>query len=78
MLLSSLTAFPVRLAIFEVDNIKPITWRSDAFDNLVLEKQEKDLLLALIHMKKDIDFGGSGSDDQKFDDFITGKGKRRY
>ncbi|CAI6336148.1 unnamed protein product [Periconia digitata] len=58
--------------LFEVDNIRPVSWSASAFDNLVLDAEEKELLLALIDVKEDSD---TTSDIVQFDDFIDGKGQ---
>lgn len=56
--------------IFVVDQITEIQWQTDAFDNLVLPKEQKDLIKALVESHR----GTMDSQDQ-FDDFIVGKGR---
>jgi ATP-dependent Lon protease len=61
------------VAIFVVDRITEIQWQTDAFHNLVLPKEQKDLIKALVESHR----GAAAlehSEDQ-FDDFIVGKGR---
>ncbi|KAI1453075.1 hypothetical protein F4805DRAFT_387758 [Annulohypoxylon moriforme] len=53
---------------FNIDNISPVMWNDRLFGNLVLDKQEKEMLLALVTHSTE------GNDDG-FDDFLEGKGK---
>lgn len=55
-----------------MDKIRPISWRANAFENLVLSPDEKELLLALVDVKQGSHDGDSAPE---FDDFIDGKGK---
>ena len=53
--------------LLNIENLRPVQWTEDLFENLVLPAEEKDLLLALAK---------SHSDAKKntFDDFVIGKG----
>ena len=52
---------------FAVSDITPIVWNEKLLGNLVIQEQEKRLLLALVaHTVK--------QEDEGFDDFIEGKG----
>jgi ATPase family associated with various cellular activities (AAA) len=55
-----------------VESVKDITW-NDAFSNLVLPHQEKDLLLAFAESK--INASMNESTVNVFDDFVDGKGR---
>ncbi|KAF7554145.1 hypothetical protein G7Z17_g3101 [Cylindrodendrum hubeiense] len=50
---------------FSVDNLKKISWNSDAIDNLVINDAEKKLILSFVSANQAADF----------DDFVPGKGK---
>ncbi|KAG8158829.1 hypothetical protein KVR01_011272 [Diaporthe batatas] len=52
---------------FNIDGLRPISWNHGILENLVLETEEKSLLLALVSQH--------GVSDHVFDDFIQGKGK---
>ena len=54
-------------AKFCVQEVQDIAWNEEAFDSLVLPSNEKDLLLAFAE--------GQANPNNKFDDFIKGKGK---
>ena len=55
---------------FNIEKLAPIEWQDDAFDNLVLPTEQKNLIKALIETH------GMASDEiGEFDDFIAGKGK---
>lgn len=56
-----------RWCYFEIDNIKEIQYNSDAFETLVLPREQKETILSLIrvHANKRL----------VFDDIIQGKGK---
>ena len=54
-------------AKFCVQEVQDIVWNEEAFDSLVLPNDEKDLLLAFAE--------GQANPNNKFDDFIKGKGK---
>ena len=56
--------------MFTVDKITDIQWQTDAFDNLVLPKEQKDLIKALVETHH-----GSDNSQDRFDDFIVGKGR---
>ena len=55
-----------------VDSVKDITW-NDPFSNLVLPRQDKDLLLAFAQSK--IKASENESTMNAFDDFVAGKGR---
>lgn len=50
---------------FNIRDLAPISWKHEVFDNLVLDAEEKKLLLALVSRR-------SPSEDS-FDDFVQGK-----
>ena len=50
---------------FSVEKIQPVTWNTDAFSNLVLPNERKELLQSLVEAHH-MELG--------FDDFIKGKG----
>ena len=54
-------------ARFCVQEVQEIVWNEEAFESLVLPNDEKDLLLAFAE--------GQANPNNKFDDFIKGKGK---
>lgn len=56
--------------MFAVDRISEIKWQTDAFDNLVLPSEQKELIKALVETHE-----GSNRSNDKFDDFIIGKGR---
>jgi ATP-dependent Lon protease len=56
--------------MFAVDRLSEIQWQADAFDNLVLPKEQKDLIKALVETNE-----GSNRTQNSFDDFIRGKGR---
>jgi len=51
---------------FNVEKIQPIQWNQEAFDNLVLPSNRKELLRTLVE---------AHTQDLGFDDFISGKGQ---
>ncbi|KAI0366558.1 P-loop containing nucleoside triphosphate hydrolase protein [Pilatotrama ljubarskyi] len=51
---------------FNVQHVQPITWNEEAFENLVLADDRKDLLRSLVDAHS-VDLG--------FDDFVQGKGQ---
>ncbi|KAI0117294.1 P-loop containing nucleoside triphosphate hydrolase protein [Daldinia grandis] len=53
---------------FDVTDITPATWNSRLLENLVLQKEEKEMLLALVAQSTD-------PRNDEFDDFFEGKGK---
>jgi len=53
-----------------VDRVSEIQWQTDAFDNLILPKRQKNLVRALVEFHR-----GSNSAKNTFDDFIIGKGR---
>ena len=55
---------------FDVDNVTDIQWQTDAFENLVLPKQQKDMIRALVESHE-----ASVNAQDRFDDFIAGKGR---
>lgn len=57
--------------MFDVDSITSISWNEKLLGNLVLQAEEKEMLLALIEENVDQEDGG-------FDDFFEGKGKTKY
>ncbi|KAL2070945.1 hypothetical protein VTL71DRAFT_13971 [Oculimacula yallundae] len=54
--------------LLNIENLRPVQWNEDLFDNLVLPTEEKDLLLALAKSHCDEKMN-------TFDDFVIGKGK---
>ena len=59
---------------FVIDNVSEIQWQPDPFDNLVLPKEHKSLLKALVESHRGSNSGPRNGEDQ-FDDFIVGKGR---
>lgn len=55
-----------RWCFFEIDNIKEIRYNSDAFETLVLPREQKETILSLVRVHADKRLG--------FDDIIKGKG----
>ncbi|KAI3572061.1 P-loop containing nucleoside triphosphate hydrolase protein [Fusarium oxysporum f. sp. albedinis] len=53
---------------FDINNISPVAWNEKLLGNLVIQEQEKRLLLALVRDQ-------GSPEDEKFDDFIEDKGK---
>lgn len=51
---------------FNIQGLGPISWNHKILESLVLEKEEKELLVALISQH--------GLSDDAFDDFVQGKG----
>ena len=51
---------------FNVEKIQPIQWNSEAFENLVLPSNRKELLRTLVE---------AHTQDLGFDDFVSGKGQ---
>ena len=52
-----------------MDDIKEIDWDSSAFDTLVIPAYQKEIIQSLVERHT------SGSDDEKFDDIMQGKGQ---
>lgn len=52
---------------FYVDDIKPINWNDDAYDHLVYQEEQKDLVLTFVDNHKRLKHG--------VDDVIVGKGQ---
>jgi hypothetical protein len=52
---------------FDINNISPVAWNEKLLGNLVIQEQEKRLLLALVRDQ-------GSPEDEKFDDFIEDKG----
>jgi len=52
-----------------VDDIEKINWDHSAFDTLVIPANQKDIVQSLVERHT------NGSDDEKFDDIIQGKGQ---
>jgi SpoVK/Ycf46/Vps4 family AAA+-type ATPase len=52
---------------FHVDDIKPINWNDDAYDHLVYQEEQKDLVLTFVDNHKRLKHG--------VDDVIVGKGQ---
>lgn len=52
---------------FYVDDIKPINWNDDAYDHLVYQEEQKDLVLTFVDNHKELKHG--------VDDVIVGKGQ---
>ena len=50
---------------FNIQHVQPIVWNDEAFENLVLPDDRKDLLKSLVE---------SHNSDSGFDDFVQGKG----
>lgn len=57
-----------------IGNVTEIQWQTDAFDNLVLPKEQKNLIKALVESHRGANSSPQNSGDQ-FDDFIVGKGR---
>ncbi|XDG01819.1 hypothetical protein ABKA04_001434 [Annulohypoxylon sp. FPYF3050] len=53
---------------FNVTDISPVAWNDNLLQNLVIQNQEKEMLLALVSQTME-------SGDEGFDDFFKGKGK---
>jgi hypothetical protein len=51
---------------FNIDRLEDVVWNDDAFQQLVLNSDQKRLIWALAKQKS--------IDDAEFDDFISGKG----
>ena len=56
------------LGCIDIEGICDIEWNETAFESLVLDNDEKQLLLAFVNLKE--------LKESKFDDFISGKGKQ--
>ena len=54
------------LATFYVDSVTDISWNEDAFDNLVMAKDYKRLVLSFVESQV--------ANKDSFDDLIEGKG----
>ncbi len=54
--------------LLNIENLRPVQWTEDLFENLVLPAEEKDLLLALAKSHCD-------AKANTFDDFVIGKGE---
>lgn len=52
---------------FFVEDIRPIKWNDQAYDHLVYDEQQKDLVLSFVE--------SHGHTTHKVDDVIIGKGK---
>lgn len=61
---SSSSYFPVE---FNVDNVTRFEWDDEPFENLVLAKDQKELVKSLVEAQT--------MDNTGFDDFVKGKGK---
>jgi hypothetical protein len=55
-----------------VVNIDRIQWSSDPFDCLVIQDEDREVIMALVEARNGQDDGKS---DFSFDDFIQGKGR---
>ena len=53
--------------MFFVEDIGPITWNDEAFDHLVYDEQQKDLILSFVESH-------GPSKKQQLEDVIMGKG----
>ena len=54
---------------FLVDNMQPIVWNPSSFENLTIPPEKKTVITALAEAHL------SRTSDNKFDDFIEGKGQ---
>ncbi|KAH9204416.1 P-loop containing nucleoside triphosphate hydrolase protein [Leptodontidium sp. 2 PMI_412] len=54
--------------LLNIENLRPVQWTEDLFENLVLQAEEKDLLVALAKSHFD-------AKANTFDDFVIGKGR---
>ncbi|KAK7745719.1 hypothetical protein SLS62_009685 [Diatrype stigma] len=54
--------------MFMVEDIGPITWNDEAFDHLVYDEQQKDLVLSFVQSH-------GSSNQQRLDDVVMGKGQ---
>ena len=52
-----------------MDDIEEINWDSSAFDSLVIPANHKEIVQSLVERHT------NGSDDERFDDIIQGKGQ---
>ncbi|KAL2263308.1 hypothetical protein VTK26DRAFT_7361 [Humicola hyalothermophila] len=62
---------------FFVEDIRPVAWNDEAFDHLVYDEQQKDLVMSFVesHCGRGAGVGGGGARAKALEDVIAGKGQ---